>query len=77
MVAAEHLGVQRSSWKHSIARKGGLVRLQVFLSPSAAVRSQGPEALAARHADLARILSRRHSRIDVVHALTLIPDEVR
>ena len=52
-------------------------RVQVFLSPSLAVRGKGPEALAARHADMARILSRRHSRIDVVHALTLIPDEVR
>lgn len=52
-------------------------RVQVFLSPSLAVRGKGPEALTARHADMARILSRRHSRIEVVHALTLIPDEVR
>ena len=54
-----------------------MCRVQVFLSPSLAVRGKGSEALAARHADMARILSRRHSRIDVVHALTLIPDEVR
>lgn len=49
---------------------------QVFLSPSLAVRGKGPGALAERHGEMARILSRRHARIDAVHALTLIPSEV-
>ena len=62
---------------HGCVPESPVWRVQVFLSPSLAVRGKGPEALAARHADMARILSRRHSRIDVVHALTLIPDEVR
>lgn len=49
---------------------------QVFLSPSAAVKRSGDDAVNERYVEMAKTLSRKHDRINPLHALSLIPDEV-
>lgn len=72
---AQGLNGSARSWVPSAAGPGGAAGARAPGPTSAAAAALEP--LSERWKDVARLLSRKHDRIDPTHALSLLPDGVR